>query len=141
LDARADLGIVAKNERRLSVEGFSELSFSIANPGGPIELGSETTYEIKVDNSGSKADSNVRVQVLLPPGLELISSDGDAGTDGRGLIAFQPKASLSPGSEQAYKIRARGVEPGTHIVKAVVVSDLATTPVTKEESTVVYADR
>ncbi len=141
LDARADLGVVAKSERRLSVEGFSELSFSITNPGGPIELGSETTYEIKVDNSGSKADSNVRVQVLLPQGLELISSEGDAGTDGRGLVAFQPKATLSPGSEHTYKIRVRGVAPGTHIVKAVVVSDLATTPVTKEESTVVYADR
>ncbi len=141
LDARADLGVVAKGERQLSVEGFSELSFSITNPGGPIELGSETNYEIKVNNSGSKADSNVRVQVLLPPGLELISSDGDAGTDGRGLIAFQPKSTLSPGSEQAYRIRVRGVAPGTHIVKAVVVSDLATTPVTKEESTVVYADQ
>lgn len=141
LDVRADLGIVAKNERRLLVEGFSELSFSITNPGGPIELGSETTYEIKVNNSGSKADSNVQVQVQLPAGLELISSQGDAGTDGRGLVAFQPKASLSPGGEQAYKIRVKGVAPGTHIVKAIVVSDLATTPVTKEESTVVYADR
>ncbi len=141
LDARADMGIVAKNERRLSVEGFSELSFSITNPGGPIELGSETTYEIKVNNSGSKADSNVRVGVELPPGLKLLSADGDAGTDGRGRIQFQPKSSLPPGSEQAYRIRVQGVAPGTHIVKAVVISDLATTPVTKEESTVVYADQ
>jgi uncharacterized repeat protein (TIGR01451 family) len=141
LDARADLGVLAKNERRLSVEGFSELSFSIANPGGPIELGAETTYEIKVANRGSKADSNIQVQLQLPAGLELVSAQGDAGTDGRGLVAFQPQATLAPGSEYEHKIRVRGVAPGTHIVKAVVVSDLATTPVTKEESTVVYADQ
>lgn len=141
IDARADLGIIAQNERRLMVEGFAELSFAITNPGGPIEVGSETTYEVRVNNTGSKSDSNVRVQLQLPPGLELISTDGDAGTDGRGLVAFQPKAELPQGSELAYRIRVRGVAQGTHLVRAVVVSDQSTVPVTKEESTVVYADQ
>ncbi len=141
IDARADLGVIAKNERRMMVEGFAELSFAITNPGGPIELGSETSYEIRVKNSGSKPDSNVRVQLQLPPGLELVSTDGDAGTDGRGLVAFQPKAQLTPGSELAYRVRVRGVAAGTHIVRAVVLSDQATVPVTKEESTLVYADQ
>ncbi len=141
IDARADLGVVAKNERRMTVEGFAELSFAITNPGGPIELGSETSYEIRVNNTGSMPDSNVRVQLQLPPGLELVSTDGDAGTDGRGLVAFQPKSQLAQGTELAYRVRVRGVAPGTHIVRAVVVSDHASVPVTKEESTLVYADQ
>lgn len=140
IDARADLGTIAKAERAVTVEGFAELSFQIINPGGPIELGAETSYEITVNNSGSIPDQNVRVQLQLPSGLELITTDGDAGTDGRGLVAFQPHQQLQPGAEIKYRVRVRGVAPGTHLVKAIVVSDRATKPVAKEESTLVYAD-
>lgn len=140
IDARADLGTIAKAERAVTVEGFAELSFQIINPGGPIELGAETSYEITVNNSGSMPDQNVRVQLQLPSGLELITTDGDAGTDGRGLVAFQPHQQLQPGAEFKYRVRVRGVAPGTHLVKAIVVSDRATKPVAKEESTLVYAD-
>ncbi len=141
IEARADLGVTAKSERTMSVEGFAELSFAISNAGGPIEVGAETTYEIVVNNSGSKADSNVSVQLQLPQGLELVSTDGQAGTDGRGLVAFQPKAQLAPGEELKYSLRVRGVSPGTHIVRAIVVSEQSTVPVTKEDSTRVYADQ
>ncbi|TWU51131.1 DUF11 domain-containing protein [Rubripirellula reticaptiva] len=141
IDARADLGVVAKSERAVSVEGIAELSFQIVNPGGPIELGAESSYEITVVNSGSMADENVRVELHLPAGLELIAADGDAGTDGRGLVAFQPRAQLLPGAEMKHRVRVRGVAPGTHLVKAVVVSNHANKPVSKEESTLVYADQ
>ena len=141
IDARADLGVSVSSERTMSVEGFAELSFAISNAGGPIEVGAETNYEIRVTNSGSKPDSNIRVQVQLPPGLELVSSEGEAGTDGRGLVAFQPRAQLAPGDELKYGLRVRGISPGTHIVRAIVVSDQSTVPVTKEDTTRVYADQ
>jgi uncharacterized repeat protein (TIGR01451 family) len=141
IEARADLGVIAKSERTMNVEGFAELTFAISNAGGPIEVGAETNYEIHVTNSGSKPDSNVRVQLQLPQGLELVSTNGDAGTDGRGLVAFQPKAQLAPGEELKYSLRVRGVSPGVHVVRAIVVSDQSTVPVTKEDSTRVYADQ
>ncbi len=141
LEARADLGIVAKEERKILVDSIAELSFQITNPGGPIEVGSETTYEIRVRNSGSKGDTNVSVQLKLPAGLELVSSDADAETDGRGLVAFRPQPQLPPGEDIAYRVTVRGVDPGTHIVKAIVTSDQSDVPVTKEDSTKVYADQ
>lgn len=141
ISANADLSELAQTERKMTVEGFADLSFSITNPKGPIEIGAETTYDVVVQNSGSKPDTNIRVQIQLPAGLELISVDGDAGTDGNGLVAFQPKAQLAPGQEFKYRVRARGTTAGTHIVKAVVVSDHSTVPVTKEDTTRVYADQ
>ena len=141
INANADLSTLAQTERKMTVEGFADLGFSITNPKGPIEIGAETTYDIVVQNSGSKPDTNIKVQVLLPAGLELISVDGDAGTDGNGLVAFQPKAQLAPGQEFKYRVRARGTSAGTHIVKAVVVSDHSSVPVTKEDTTRVYADQ
>ena len=144
IDARADLGVVARAERMVLVEGLAELSFQITNPGGPIELGAESTYEIVVVNEGSKADSNVQVQAQLPQGIELISAEGSgnqAQSDGRGLVAFMPLNQLAPGDQALYRIRARGIAPGSHLIRAVVISDASPTAVTKEESTLVYADQ
>ena len=141
LEARADLGVVAKNERTVSVDSLAELTFQITDSADPIEIGGETMYEIRLTNSGSRNDSNVQVQLQLPQGVELVSSDADAETDGRGLVAFAPRQELAAGSDIVYRVKARGVAPGTHLIKAVVVSDQSTVPVTKEESTMVYADR
>ncbi len=141
LEARGDLGIVAKNEQTVRVDSLAELTFQIKDSADPIEVGGETLYEIRLTNSGSRNDSNVRVQLQLPQGIELIASDADADTDGRGLISFAPRNELVAGSDIVYRVKARGIVPGTHLIKAVVLSDQSTVPVTKEESTMVYADR
>ena len=141
LEARADLGVVAKNERTVAVDSLAELTFSINDVSDPIEVGGETVYEIRLSNSGSRNDSNVRVQLQLPSGMSLLGADGDAQEDGRGGVFFKPRSQLAANDEVVYRIRAQGVVAGTHLVKAIVTSDQSTTPVTKEESTMVYADR
>ncbi|MGB7345461.1 MAG: hypothetical protein WBD20_14700 [Pirellulaceae bacterium] len=140
LEAKADLGIIAKNEHQVAVESLAELTFSVADTADPIEVGTETVYEIKVANNGSRADSNVRVQVQLPAGIELIDAE-DAETNGRGLVVFRPRAQLAANAELVYRIKTRGVQDGRHKIEAVVISDQSTVPVTKEESTMVYDDR
>ncbi len=94
LEATADMGLKVEREKSVVVEGLAELTFSVADQHDPIEIGSETTYEVRVTNNGSRNDSNVRLQVELPPGMELISADpAIAGTSGR-TIAFAPLAHL-----------------------------------------------
>ena len=137
LEAKADLGITAKNERTVRVDSLAELTFQINDSADPIEIGGETTYEIRLSNTGTRNDSNVRVQLQFPQGIEILSSDADAETDGRGLIAFAPRRELAAGGEITYRVKARGVAPGLNIVKAVVASDQSQVPVTKEESTMV----
>ncbi|MGC6443082.1 MAG: hypothetical protein ACON4H_10485 [Rubripirellula sp.] len=141
IEADGDLGVAVQSQRTMSVEGFAELTFAINNPGGPIEIGAETEYEVTVTNTGSMADSGVRVQLQLPVGLELVSASGDAGTNGQGLVAFQPITALQPNQTVKQTIRVRGLNAGVHLVKAVVVSEQSAVPVTKEESTRVYADQ
>ena len=141
LEARADLGVVATNERTVAVDSLAELTFSINDVSDPIEVGGETVYEIRLTNSGSRNDSNVRVQLQLPSGLSLLGVDGDAQEDGRGGVFFEPRSQLAANDEVIYRVRAQGTAAGTHLVKAIVTSDQSTTPVTKEESTMVYADR
>ena len=140
LEAKADLGILAKNEHNVDVESLAELTFSVADSADPIEVGTDTVYEIKVANHGSRPDSNVKVQVQLPPGIELLDAE-DAQSNGRGLVVFRPRATLGANSEMVYRIKARGVRDGRHKIEAIVMSDQSTVPVTKEESTMVYDDR
>ncbi len=141
LEARGDLGLTANSERHVTVESLAELTFQISDAADPIEIDSETTYEIRLTNRGSRSDSNVQVKFQLPAGLQLVSTETDAGTDDRGLVAFAPQSKLDSGQELVYRIRVKGVAPGTHLTRAIVVSDQSTVPVTKEESTMVYSDR
>ena len=141
IEAEGDLGVTVQSQRAMTVEGFAELDFRISNSGGPIEVGAETEYEVVVTNTGSMLDQNVRIQLQLPPGLELISTSGDAGTNGQGLVVFQPILELQPNQMVKHTIRVRGLEAGVHVVQAVVASQQSTVAVKKEESTRVYADR
>ena len=141
LEAMADLNVRGQSESVVQVESQAELTFSIADTADPIELGSETVYEIRVKNSGSRNDTNVQVQLQLPPGLELLDADSEVRTNDRGGVMLAPQKQMAAGADAVYRLRVRGVQPDTHLVKAIVTSDQSRVPVTKEESTMVYADR
>jgi uncharacterized repeat protein (TIGR01451 family) len=141
IDARSDLNSVASNEHEVMVEAFAQLDFQLTNPGGPIEVGTETSYEVSVVNSGSANDGNIQVQLMLPAGLELVSSESDSQSDGRGGVVFAPRTQLAPGADFVHRVQVRATAPGTHIVKVIVISDQQKVAVTKEVSTLVYADQ
>jgi uncharacterized repeat protein (TIGR01451 family) len=138
--AEADLGVKTETDTQVEVSSLAELTFSIADTADPIEVGGETTFEIRINNTGSRDDTNVRVALQLPAGMEL-SSEGDFVDRGQGTIEFAPRALLKANDEVVYRAKARGSTPGRHLVKAVVTSDQSNVPVTKEESIMVYADQ
>ena len=141
LEAVGDLNLAAQHEKVVSVDTLAELTFSITDDSDPIEVGSDVTYEIRINNRGSRDDADVRLQMMLPAGLQLVRSDSEASTNDRGLIAFAPTLTLPAGQEIVHRVVVRGLQPGTHIVKAMVTSQQSTTQVMKEESTMVYADQ
>jgi uncharacterized repeat protein (TIGR01451 family) len=141
LEARGDLGIKADREKAISVEALAELTFSVADQHDPIEVGSETTYEIRVTNHGSRGDSNVKLAVEIPPGLAYVSSDPPAQSTAGRSVVFPPLARMDAKGEYSFRLKVRGVSPGTHILRTVLNSDASQVAVTKEESTLVYADQ
>ena len=139
--ATADMNIRANSERQVAVDSLAELTFSINDSADPVEIGGESIYEIRVTNSGSRDDTNVRVQVALPPGIQLAQQQGDFQQVGQGLIEFAPRALLKANDEVIYRLKTLGRAPGRHKVKAIVTSDQSNVPVTKEESIMVYSDQ
>ncbi|WP_417731751.1 hypothetical protein [Rosistilla oblonga] len=141
LEAQADLGIQARNEKPITVETLAEITFSVNDDHDPIETGSLTTYAIRITNSGSREDNNVQLKLAIPPGMEYVRSDQQAQVDGRGIVTFAPLPRMTAQDEHTFHITVKGVATGTHVLKAILTSEQSRVPVTKEESTMVYADQ
>ena len=134
-------GLSVEKEQPVVIEGIAAILFQVADVTDPIEVGGETTYEIRVLNQGSKAAANVRLAVLLPPELRPLEAEGPtryAIEDGR--VLFDGLARLAPKADTTYRVRVQALRPGDLRTRIQLLTDEMRNPVTKEESTRVYAD-
>jgi len=141
IEGSAERGLSAQEEKTIVVEGVAAIFFEVVDVADPIEIGGEAVYEIRVVNQGTKAATNVRVVALMPDELKPTSAEGPARhtVDGQRVL-FDGLAQLAPKAETTYRVKAKGVAPGEVRVRVQVLTDDIRTPVTKEESTRVYAD-
>ncbi|WP_158264812.1 DUF11 domain-containing protein [Blastopirellula marina] len=142
VEGSARMGLAAQSETLVQVEGIVALFFEVADQADPIELGKDTTYDVRVVNQGSKTATNVRVAAILPPGMQGVDATGAA----KGLVSgneviFEPLARLLPKGEETFRIKVKGIAAGDQRIKVQVSSDEIPQPITKEESTRVYSDR
>jgi uncharacterized repeat protein (TIGR01451 family) len=134
-------GLADDHEEAITVEGLAAIVFELSDVNDPIEVGGETTYEVRVINQGTKSATNLRVVALLPPEMKPLSADGPARhvIDSQRVL-FDPLPQLAPKADTTYTIKAQGLKAGDLRIRVQIVSDELTTPITKEESTRVYAD-
>lgn len=141
VEGAAARGLAVEQEEVITIEGVAAILFQLADLADPIEVGGETTYEIRVVNQGSKAATNVRVVAVFPRELKPRSAEGQTRYTIEGQeVRFQPIAKLAPKADTTFQIRAQGLESGDLRVQVQLMTDEMEGPVTKEESTRVYAD-
>ena len=115
--------------------------FEVRDLEDPIEVGGETGYEIRVVNQGTKAATNVQVAVNLPPGMQLVSAEGETQhAEQRGAIVFEPLGQLAPKADTVYRVRVQGTAAGDQRVTVEVNTDDLAQPIRREESTRVFGD-
>jgi uncharacterized repeat protein (TIGR01451 family) len=142
VEGRAEMGLKDASEKLVQVDGLAELQFSIVDEADPIEVGSETTYVIALNNRGSSAATDIRMTINLPPEMKPIGGDGPTKVAIEGTrVSVDPLARLGPGEQAQYKLRVRGLAAGAHRFQLQLMSGETPVPVTKEEITRVYADR
>jgi hypothetical protein len=79
--------------------------------------------------------------VLLPPELQPLAAEGPARhAIESNRIVFEGLARLAPKADANYRVKVKGIRPGDLRTKFQLVADEMQSPVTKEESTRVYAD-
>jgi len=142
LRGTARKGLSVEEEQPVLIEGIAAIMFEVVDVNDPVEVGGETTYEIRVLNQGSKAATNVRLQVELPRQLQVVAAEGPARHQiHNGSVVFADLPRLAPKADTTYRVRVQGLGPGDLRTRVLLLTDEMETPVTKEESTRVYADQ
>jgi uncharacterized repeat protein (TIGR01451 family) len=137
----AESGLAVEGEQMVRVEGIAAILFQVVDVDDPIELGGETTYEIRVVNQGSKAATNVQLVVQLPDEMRPVAAEGPSRhTMERNRIVFEGLPRLAPKADTTYRVRVQGLQPGDLRLRVQLLTDEMSTWVTKEESTRVYSD-
>ena len=125
------------------VDGLSALQVEVADTDDPVEVGAETTYEIRVANTGTKTETNIEVQCTLPDQVEFKAAKGSgnlrATIEGHEL-SFEPIAKLAPRADVVYRVTVRGKAAGDVRFRVRVRSDSMTEPMLREEGTRFYND-
>jgi uncharacterized repeat protein (TIGR01451 family) len=139
--ARADGGLVARLEARLDVGGMARLRLEVADLRDPVRVGSDTTYEIRLLNSGSADATSVRVVGLLPSGLVAQDTAGPTlGNIQAGEVRFDPLKVLAPGAQAVYHVKARGRQVGDWRFHVEVLADGLAKPLAAEQGTRVASE-
>jgi uncharacterized repeat protein (TIGR01451 family) len=136
-------GLHVQGEATTHVEGLSALVMVLADRDDPVEVGTETAYEVRVTNTGTKTETNLRLSCAIPPEMELLGAHGAGGVSfkvtGRDIV-FDPLPALAPRADATYHIQVRGAKPGDVRFQARIQADGLSASVLKEESTHVYGD-
>jgi hypothetical protein len=120
------------------VEALADLKLSVTDPSGPVAVGSQATYEICVENRGADVAREVSVVALFSEGIEPDPSDGYTVADGR--VTFPAIAELPVGGDVKLRVRARALQPGTHVFRAEVLCSALEIKLAAEETTRFYTD-
>ncbi len=141
LRSTAEKGITVEKKQPVLIEGIAAIMFQVADATDPIEVGGETTYEVRIVNQGSKAATNVKLVVVLPPQLRPLAADGPSQNQVEGnRVVFDDLARLAPKADTTYRVRAQALQPGDLRTRFQLLTNEMQSPVTKEESTRVFSD-
>lgn len=142
VEGHAQQGLSDRKQREIVVEGLAAIMFEVRDLEDPIEVGGETGYEIRVVNQGTKAATNVQIAVDIPPGLKVISAEGETAHKAQdGRLLFDPIQQLAPKADTVFRIKAQGLQPGDQRITVQVNTDDLQQPIRREESTRVFGDQ
>lgn len=124
-----------------NVEALADLKLDVSEPAGPIGVGDEVNYELRIHNRGSKAAEAVAVVVYFSDGIEPESAMGAPSDISNGVVAFRPLAMVPAGGEISLKVKARAQHNGKQVFRAEVeCGTLGTKLVNSQEMTVYSGD-
>ena len=134
--AQAGAKLNARAEAIIQAEGVPALMFEVVDLEDPIEVGKETTYEIRLANTGTMHCTNVRLTAAMSDGLSVgqVAASVPHKIVGQTLV-FEPIAKLPVKGDMVIRVKAKGTAPGDLRFKVQLSCDQLKQPVVKEEST------
>ncbi len=136
----ADGDLTATAGITTEVEAIADLVLDVKDPTGPVPVGEEATYELRIRNRGTKSAENVEVLAYFSNGIEPTAVEGGRHKIGPGQVVFSPIPSVPAGGDLILKISARAETAGNHIFRAEVHCKPLGTRLVSEETTRFYQD-
>jgi uncharacterized repeat protein (TIGR01451 family) len=123
-----------------TVTFFTGVDLTNRDTVDPVAVGTNTTYEITVNNQGGVlAVHNLQVSVLLPNLGAFVSAEGPSTfTQSAGTVTFNPVPELAAGKSLVFKVTVRATTAGAAICRATVTYDEFALPVSAEQGTTFY---
>lgn len=139
---QADRGLESRATATVHVEGIPALMLEVVDLDDPVEVGTETTYEIRVLNQGTAASTGVQIIATVPKEMTTKSASGPTAHRQQGQqVIFEPIPKLAARADALFRVRVVGQEPGDLRFKVQLTCDQLQRPVYEEESTRVYSEK
>lgn len=139
--ATADNELTDSDALTTQVEAVADLVLSVADPAGPVPVGQETTYEVRIRNRGTKSAENVEVVGYFSHGIEPASAEGAKYQIAPGQVVFGPIPAIAAGETCVLKIHAKAGTAGNHIFRSEIYCRSVGIRLVSEETTRFYSDQ
>ena len=133
--------LCAESEWKTKIDGVSALMLEMVDSEDPIEVNSETSYDVHIKNTGSKVETDIKLLATIPDKMEFRSVTGPVRFHEEGkTIVFEPIEKLAPDAQATFRIHVKALDAGTVNFKIQMTSTNLTDPVIKMEATRIYSD-
>jgi uncharacterized repeat protein (TIGR01451 family) len=138
---QAARGLKVEGEVLTRVECLSELALEVTPTEDPVEVGEETTYDVKVRNVGSKTETAVRLVCTLPEQMEFKGAHAPVAHRAEGrTVVFEALPQLTPQAEVVYHVHVKALSAADVRFKAQASSTNLVEPLLETRPTRIYAD-
>ncbi|MHC4406017.1 MAG: CARDB domain-containing protein, partial [Planctomycetota bacterium] len=134
--AEGDLSV--SKEAETIVEAMADLVLDLTDPPGPVALGAEATYQVRVQNRGTEDAEAVEVVVYFSHGIEPTAVDGGQHQIAPGQVLFDKIPTLAAGQGMTFQVRAKADKPGNYICRVEVHCKPVGARLVSEETTHFY---
>jgi len=128
----------ASDDAVVHVEAIADLALEVTDPAGPVPVGTEATYQVRVANRGTKGARDVEVVAYFSDGIEPTSAHGGRHETAPGQVLFDKIPSLAAGADATFRIKAKAQMPGNHVCRVEVYCKPLGTRLVSEETTYFY---
>lgn len=136
----ASHGLVQQAEVCTDFTGAAALSLDVEDTADPVEVGSETSYNILVRNPGTSPVTRVQIVATVPEQMVVTRAAGASDHRKEGHKIIYDALTLAAGAEARYRIDVKAQQPGDVRFKVELTADQLTAgPVQQEESTTIFA--
>jgi uncharacterized repeat protein (TIGR01451 family) len=139
--ATSETGAQADAQVNTRVQGAASLVLKVTDLDDPVEVETETAYEVTITNEGTASAHDVGLTCELPQGVAFLKAEGPSENRLQdGFVGFRPVTELAPGESLTFRVFVKGSVAGDKRFRCRLSSEALQQPLFAEELTKFYSE-